>query len=379
MYPIDKTNLDVLRFAHFLALAALTVHFIPRDWPVLQSPWLRPAILCGQHSLEIFCLGVFLAFAAHFVMVEFYGGAAMQVLISIAGILHYGWHSVADLVVQADGSPRIGNAEAAAGCRPCRRRGMKKWTALGRAVAMGAIVLCSAAARGEAADICAVPGYLLFGDSQLDRVHAAVNKDKELKIVALGGTSSTLPGPDGASFAYPARLEAALTRRLPGVKVTVTAVTKPRQTAAEMAESIEQLLLDQKPSLVVWQTGTYDAVRGTDPEEFRASVADGVEKLQAGGADVVLVNMQYSPRTESIVAVGAYADGMRWVSREREVPVFDRLAIMRHWYDAGQFDLYKATKDLKMAKSVHDCLGRALAATIIDAAHLEAREEAAPQ
>jgi hypothetical protein len=87
MYPIDKTNLDVLRFAHFLALAALTVRFIPRDWPVLQSPWLRPAILCGQHSLEIFCLGVFLAFAAHFVMVEFYGGAAMQVAMSMAGIL----------------------------------------------------------------------------------------------------------------------------------------------------------------------------------------------------------------------------------------------------------------------------------------------------
>jgi hypothetical protein len=87
MYPIDKTNLDVLRFAHFLALAALTVRFIPRDWPVLQSPWLRPAILCGQHSLEIFCLGVFLAFAAHFVMVEFYGGVQMQVLMSAAGIL----------------------------------------------------------------------------------------------------------------------------------------------------------------------------------------------------------------------------------------------------------------------------------------------------
>ena len=87
MYPIDKTNLDVLRFTHFLALAALTVRFIPRDWPLLQSPWLKPAIICGQHSLEIFCLGVFLAFAAHFVMVEFYGGAAMQVVMSMAGIL----------------------------------------------------------------------------------------------------------------------------------------------------------------------------------------------------------------------------------------------------------------------------------------------------
>ena len=256
---------------------------------------------------------------------------------------------------------------------------MMKWTAVGRAVAIGAIVLCSAAARGESADPCAVPGYLLFGDSLLNRVSAAVKKDKTLQIVALGGISSTLPGPEGASFAYPARLEAALTRRLPGVKVAVTVVIKPRQTAAQMAESIDKLLLDHKPSLVVWQTGTYDAVRGTDPEEFRAAVSDGVEKVQEGGADVVLVNMQYSPRTESIVAISAYADGIRWVSREREVPVFDRLAIMRHWYDAGQFDLYKATKDLTMAKSVHDCLGRALAATIIDAAHLEAVHEAAPK
>jgi hypothetical protein len=87
MYPIDKTNLDVLRFAHFLALAALTVRFIPRDWPVLQSRFLKPAILCGQHSLEIFCLGVFLAFAAHFVMVEFFGGTLMQIMISLVGIL----------------------------------------------------------------------------------------------------------------------------------------------------------------------------------------------------------------------------------------------------------------------------------------------------
>jgi hypothetical protein len=87
MYPIDKTNLDVLRFAHFLALAAVTVRFLPKDWPGLKSPWLRPLILCGQHSLEIFCLGVFLAFAGHFVLAEVSGGAVMHFLISISGIL----------------------------------------------------------------------------------------------------------------------------------------------------------------------------------------------------------------------------------------------------------------------------------------------------
>jgi hypothetical protein len=86
MYPIDKTNLDVLRIAHFLGLAALTVRFVPADWPRLHSPILQPAIVCGQHSLEIFCLGVFLAFAAHFVKMEIWDGVAMQVLVSILGI-----------------------------------------------------------------------------------------------------------------------------------------------------------------------------------------------------------------------------------------------------------------------------------------------------
>jgi len=86
MYPIDKTDLDVLRFAHFLALAAITVRFLPNDWPGLKSPWLKPLMLCGQHSLEIFCLGVFLAFAGHFILAEGAGGAALHALISLCGI-----------------------------------------------------------------------------------------------------------------------------------------------------------------------------------------------------------------------------------------------------------------------------------------------------
>jgi hypothetical protein len=86
MYPIDKTNLDVLRFVHFLSLAVLTVRLVPRDWPLLQSRWLFPAIVCGQHSLEIFCLGVFLSFAAHFAMVEINQGVGMQIAMSLSGI-----------------------------------------------------------------------------------------------------------------------------------------------------------------------------------------------------------------------------------------------------------------------------------------------------
>jgi len=121
MYPIDKTDLDVLRFAHFLTLAAITVRFLPRDWPGLKSRWLKPVILCGQHSLEIFCLGVFLAFAGHFILAEVGGGAAMHALVSLSGILIMcavawliSWYKrVADKSAPKKGA--IGNADLAGG------------------------------------------------------------------------------------------------------------------------------------------------------------------------------------------------------------------------------------------------------------------------
>ena len=80
-----------------------------------------------------------------------------------------------------------------------------------------------------------------------------------------------------------------------------------------------------------------------------------MEKLQAGNADVVLINMQYSPRTESMIQMSTYADNMRVVARDRDVPLFDRLGLMRYWSDNGSFDLYAAAKDNALASKVHDC------------------------
>jgi hypothetical protein len=86
MYPIDKTDLDVLRVAHFLALAAIVVRFVPAGGSGLKSPWLRPMILCGQHSLEIFCLGVFLAFTGYFILTEISAGLGLHFLAGLVGI-----------------------------------------------------------------------------------------------------------------------------------------------------------------------------------------------------------------------------------------------------------------------------------------------------
>jgi hypothetical protein len=87
IYPIDKPNLDILRLLHFLALAVIVVNLVPRGWAGIHSPVFRPAIVCGQHSLEIFCFGVFLAFAAHFVLTEISSRILAQVLCSAAGII----------------------------------------------------------------------------------------------------------------------------------------------------------------------------------------------------------------------------------------------------------------------------------------------------
>ncbi len=86
IYPIDKSDLDMFRLFHFLALAVVFVRFVPRDWPYLKSPYLRPIILVGQNSLPIFCLGVFLSFAAHWFLAQVEGDVFAQIVVSFAGM-----------------------------------------------------------------------------------------------------------------------------------------------------------------------------------------------------------------------------------------------------------------------------------------------------
>lgn len=87
IYPIDKTDFDILRFAHFLSLAVIALRFVPGDWAGLKSRWARPFILCGQYSLQIFALGVALSFAGYALLMELDAGLALHVVVGVAGIL----------------------------------------------------------------------------------------------------------------------------------------------------------------------------------------------------------------------------------------------------------------------------------------------------
>jgi hypothetical protein len=238
---------------------------------------------------------------------------------------------------------------------------------------MIALLIGAAAAEPTpAAPDCDVAESLLSSEIDLARVTNEIKDRHRLDISVVGSGSSTLPGPDGARFAYPARLEAVLRERLPGNEIKVTAHVQLRQTTAEMASGMQAMLAEDKPALVIWQAGTVDALRGIELDDFRGSLETGIEAVGAGSADAIVMNMQYSPRTESMLGVEAYADVMHWAAQQRGVVLFDRLAIMRSWSDSGTFDLYAATKDYAMARRVHECIGRALASQIINTAHLDA-------
>jgi hypothetical protein len=235
-------------------------------------------------------------------------------------------------------------------------------------VLLGLVSAATVLRAEDSPQSCDVPDSLLATESSLNRVADAVKSGLVLDILVVGSRSSTIVSSD--SSAYPARLQAALKERLPQLAVNLAVDIQAKKTAEEAAAGFAKLLQGKKPTLVIWQTGTVDAMRSVDPEDFRKAVDEGVFALQNAGADVILINPQYSPRTETMISMPPYIDNMRVVAQQRDIPLFDRFAIMHQWNDQGDFDLFSAAHGIDLATRVHECLGRALSKFVIDAAHL---------
>lgn len=233
-----------------------------------------------------------------------------------------------------------------------------------------ALLLGCGPAWAESPAECRVAENLLESSFRLPLAAHALAA-KHLTVLVVGAGSSQLPGANGVANAYPARLQFALAEQLPGVDVKVATDVKARRTAAEMVKALPALLNANKPELLIWQTGTVDAMLAVDPDQFSQALDAGINIAHSAGADVVLINAQYSPRTESMIALGTYAEDMRWVALQHEVPLFDRFSMMKLWAGLGTFDLYSATKKLDIAERVHDCIGRLLADLVVATAKPE--------
>ncbi|MBV8535735.1 MAG: hypothetical protein JO128_09090, partial [Alphaproteobacteria bacterium] len=184
---------------------------------------------------------------------------------------------------------------------------------------------------------CRVSDDLISDASPLPHSRQMLKTEHRLKIVALGSSSTLGLGATDSQAAWPARLQAVLGQELPGADVRVVNRGIARQSAQQMLERLDSDVLAEKPALVIWETGTAEAVRGTDVDEFVDALMTGVDRLDAAGIDVILMDTQYSRGTAEIINFDPYIAAIDQVAVTRGLSRFPRYAVMRYWVDNDQF------------------------------------------
>lgn len=216
------------------------------------------------------------------------------------------------------------------------------------------------AASETPTDPCAVPETVYTIDGALPRAWERLKRGGALPILVLNSASSR---PDTA---YPVLLEKELAARMPDRKVSVTVRNAPGATAQEMLPVLNRELASSSASLLVWQVGTADAMRNIGPDSFGEALGRGIAVAQGRGADVILMDMQYSPQTTQLITFQPYLDYVEWMSQNSDVVHFPRFEMMRHWFEEGRVGFAPDSKEekLKAYQFVHRCLGRILADTV---------------
>lgn len=215
---------------------------------------------------------------------------------------------------------------------------------------------------------CSVPESIVTPQSSLPRATSSVRRNQRLDILLISGSPSQTGAAKGLK-SYPVFFEQALHEQLPGVEIRLTVRSQPRRSSIEVLPEIPVMLEELKPALVIWQAGTVDSLRGIPPDEFGLALEQGVALGIRSGADVILLNMQYSPRTAIIVDSSIYIQNMRRVVETLDISMFDRFEIMRHWNETGAFNL-SSTKNDGLFEQIHLCLGRLLADFVLRGASL---------
>jgi lysophospholipase L1-like esterase len=187
-------------------------------------------------------------------------------------------------------------------------------------------------------------------------------------IIAFGSSSTQGYGTTSPEFTYPNRLAAQLHRHYPGADITVINAGKGGEDAPEMMKRLQDEVIDKKPDLVIWQVGTNAVLRNLDPGETAKLVEDGVARIQAAGADLVLVDPQYSPRvTERAESASQMIKLLGKVADLRHVGIFPRFEVMREWHEnqALPIDSFVIADGLHMNDWGYACFAQLLGDDII--------------
>jgi lysophospholipase L1-like esterase len=202
----------------------------------------------------------------------------------------------------------------------------------------------------------------------LPHVASKLASGEPVVIVAFGSSSTAGYGTTSPEFTYPNRLAAQLHRQYPGANITVLNRGRGGEDAPEMMTRLQGEVLDVKPDLVIWQVGTNAVLRNLDPAETAKLVEEGVARIQAAGADLVLVDPQYSPRvTERAESASLMVKLLGKVAKLRHVGFFPRFQVMREWHEnqALPIDSFVIADGLHMNDWGYACFAQLLGDDII--------------
>ncbi|MGN6285179.1 MAG: SGNH/GDSL hydrolase family protein [Afipia sp.] len=239
-----------------------------------------------------------------------------------------------------------------------------------RGIATRAIEAAKGAAKSAGDILTRAPCLKPRGNAakgSLPRVARKIADHEPVRIVAFGSSSTEGFGVSSPSYTYPNRLAAQLRRAYPSADITVVNLGKGGQEVPDMIARLDTVLAEH-PDLVIWQFGTNMVIRRHDIAQLAALAEEGVSRMQAAGADVVLVDPQYAP------AVTANKEGaskmvklISDVARLRRIAVFPRFEVMRQWHedDKMPFESFVIKDGLHMNDWGYACFAQLLGDTII--------------
>ena len=207
-------------------------------------------------------------------------------------------------------------------------------------------------------------------DLPLKRMARLIAAGKPIKIVALGSSSTYGAGASTSAASYPSRLAEELARHFPGHEITVLNRGVNGDEAADMLARLDKAVISENPDLVLWQVGTNSVLRDHAVLPHATLLHEGLARLKATGADVVLIDPQYAPR----VIAKPNAEGMvsliATAAKSEHVCIFHRFKLMRRWYETEHlpFETFVSADGLHMNDWSYGCLAKALGMAIAEAA-----------
>jgi lysophospholipase L1-like esterase len=202
----------------------------------------------------------------------------------------------------------------------------------------------------------------------LPRVANKLVAGQPVVIVAFGSSSTAGFGATSPEFNYPNRLAAQLRRQYPTADISVVNAGKGGEDAPEMMKRLQTSVIDMRPDLVIWQVGTNAVLRNLDPGETAKLVEEGITRIQAVGADIVLIDPQYSPRVnEHAESAGKMMKLLNKTAELRKVGVFPRFAVMKDWHEkqAIPIENFVIADGLHMSDWGYACFAQLLGDDII--------------